>query len=421
MADARPFRGFRFDLGRAGALSELVAPPYDVIDAALREELLAKSEFNAVRVELPSEDGEVDRYTAAARELNGWIASDTLRQDTARAFYVLEQEFTSDGSTHTRRGFLARVRVEPLGTGNVFAHEQTLAGPKADRLRLYHATGFNISPVFGLYPDSENEVADKLARAVASAPPLVAVDHLGVINRLWLVTDQSVTSAVMGLMGPRPVYIADGHHRYETALRYLQEVEPADADHPANFCLMHLVGIGDPGLIVQPTHRVVAGLPNLTLGEIAAKLAPAFEVAEEFADAQSCWEHLQLCESQSQLGFVTPDGRAMVVELADADAAADAAPERSPEWRSLAVSLLHTVALPRLAPGAELRFRYHHELAPVLADLRDGRGQLGTLVPAATMAHVEVIAGGRETMPPKSTYFYPKVPTGLVFNSLKKD
>ena len=421
MADARPFRGFRFDLGRAGVLSELIAPPYDVIDDALRAELLAKSEFNAVRVELPAEDGEVDRYTAAARELNGWISTDHLRQDTARAFYVLEQEFVVDGVTHIRRGFLARVRVEPLGTGNVYAHEQTMPGPKADRLKLYQATGFNISPVFGLYPDPENEVADKLTRAVASAPPLVAVDHLGVINRLWLVIDQSITSAVMGLMGPRPVYIADGHHRYETALRYLEEVAPADADHAANFCLMHLVGMADPGLIIQPTHRVVSGLSPMQASEIAAKLAPTFEIVEEFADASACWEHLQLAESQELLGFVGFDGRAVVVELADNDTRTNAAPDRSPEWRSLAVSLLHTVALPMLAQEAEFTVRYHHEISPVIADLKASRGQLAALVPAATMAHVEVIAGGRETMPPKSTYFYPKVPTGLVFNSLKRD
>ena len=184
---------------------------------------------------------------------------------------------------------------------------------------------------------------------------------------------------------------------------------------------MHLVGTGDPGLLIRPTHRAVAGLPALDADRLLGKLSPTFELAERFDNADACWEYLQLAGTQETLGFVTPYGPAIAVELADIDAPARAAPDQSPEWRSLAVSLLHTVALPLLAPESELGFRYHHEVAPVLADLRAGRARLGALVPAATLAHLEVVAGGRETMPPKSTYFYPKVPTGLVFNSLKKD
>src|SRR5436309_2826517 len=183
MADVRPFRGFRYDLGRVGSLSAVVAPPYDVIDPALQRRLYDASPFNAVRVELTADAPGDDKYTTAARTLSGWLEDGVLRQDTARSLYVYEQEFTAEGSTHTRRGFLARVRLEPFGTGRIFPHEQTMSGPKADRLKLYRATGFNLSPVFSLYPDPDGEVLRQLEPFTLKGPPLVAKDHLGVTNR----------------------------------------------------------------------------------------------------------------------------------------------------------------------------------------------------------------------------------------------
>jgi uncharacterized protein (DUF1015 family) len=272
MADLRAFRAFRYDLGTVGPLSGVIAPPYDVIDAALQQYLYDSSPHNAIRVELTKDEpGDTDarnKYTRAAQTLRDWIAAGALQQDTARGLYVYEQQFTIEGRTYTRRGFLARVRLEPFGTGRIFPHEQTLSGPKADRLKLYQATDFNISPVFGLYPDEMGEVFGALLPQIRKSPPLEATDHLGVINRLWVVTDQAAIAAVMGHMGPKPVFIADGHHRYETGLKYLDQKkaagEVADDEAPANFCLMMLVGMSDPGLIILPTHRLVSGLSTLT-------------------------------------------------------------------------------------------------------------------------------------------------------------
>ncbi len=422
MPDVRPFRGFRYDLGRTGSLSDLLAPPYDVIDAAGRADLLARSEFNAVRVELPDEaSGMVDKYTAAARLFNGWLASDAVRQDTGRCFYVLEQEFTVDDRTHTRRGFLAGVRVEPAESGLIFPHEETLSAPREDRLKLLRATGFHLSPAFGLYPDADGAVDARLARSIAASPPTTAVDADGVTHRLWAVTDQGATSEVVGLMGPKPVTIADGHHRYATARRYCEELAPLDEDHPANFVLMHLVGTSDPGLIVRPTHRVFAGLPPVPAAQLRELLSPAFEVIAEFGtDALACWEHVQMEDDQAVLGIVSrADNQCFAVRLADP--AAVPAGGHSAEWRGLAVSALHEAAVPRIARGAEVTTRYHHDLAGVLADLAAGAGEVAALVPAVDVMHVEVIAGGRELMPAKSTYFYPKVPAGLVFHSAKRD
>ena len=430
MADVRGFRGFRYDLGKVGSLSDVVAPPYDVIDPALQRKLYDASPYNAIRVELTRADPAAaeDKYTTAARTLSGWLEDGVLRQDTSRSLYVYEQEFTVEGRTYVRRGFLARVRLEPFGTGRVFPHEQTMSGPKIDRLKLYQATGFNVSPVFGLYPD-DGEVAAKLEPLVRTAPPLVAVDHLGVVNRLWVVTDSATVSEVIGLMGPKPVFIADGHHRYETGLQYLADKRVAgevpDDEAAPNFCLMMLVGMSDPGLIILPTHRLVSGLPAVTGGQLEAALAGHFEVIGRFTDAAACWEHVQLEDSQLVLGFGTvADGRWFAAKLTDPVVMAGLAPEHSDDWRGLAVSVLHRLVLDRLLPeklGGSPACGYVHLLKEVTDAVAAKACRVACLVPPCGMEHVEAVAGNRETMPPKSTYFYPKLLTGLVLNSLKRD
>ncbi len=434
MADLRAFRGFRYDLATVGTLSDVVAPPYDVIDAALQQKLYDLSPYNAIRVELtqdqPGDDEDNNKYTRAGQTLRDWIIGHAVSQDTARSFYVYEQEFTVEGQTFTRRGFCARVRLEPFGTGRIFPHEQTLSGPKADRLSLYRATHFNLSPVFGLYPDDTGEVFAALEPHIRNAPPLVANDHLGVVNRLWVITDQSTISKIIGLMGPKPVFIADGHHRYETGLKYLEEQQAdgkvADDEAAPNFCLMMLVGMSDPGLIILPTHRLISGLPAVTSEQLQDAIKDTFEIVEDCGtDATSAWETVQLDGNQNVLGFGTvADGKWFVARLRDTKQMDELAPEQSEEWRELGVSILHKLVLEQLiakAFAATPSCKYVHLLKEVTDAIIANECQLAVLVPPATMDHVESIAGNREKMPPKSTYFYPKLLTGLVYNSLKKD
>ena len=205
MPDVRPFRGVRYDVAQVGALADVVAPPYDVIDPALQERLYQASPYNVIRLELnraePGDSDADNRYTRAAGFLRTWLRQGVLRTDDHPSLYLYEQTFEVEGQTHTRKGFLARVRLEPFGQGKIFPHEQTLAGPKADRLALYQATGFNLSPIFGLYPDAGNEVLRSLEAGLRDRAPLEATDHLGVINRLWVVTDPGTQTAVQGLMG----------------------------------------------------------------------------------------------------------------------------------------------------------------------------------------------------------------------------
>jgi len=436
MAEIRAFRGFRYDLGRIGRLGDVIAPPYDVVDAALQQQLYDSSEYNVIRLELTQDDpaSTVDKYSTAARTLHGWLNDDILKQDTTRTIYVLEQEFEIEGTTFVRRGFLARVRLEPFGSGTIFPHEQTLAGPKADRLKLLQATGFNLSPVFGIYPDEAGSLFAKIEPLIRNAPPITAVDHLGVINRLWPVPETGVISHLVGGMGPKPIYIADGHHRYETGLKYLAEQQAAgnadDPDSPANFTMMMLVGMSDPGLVILPTHRLLSGMAGVTAADLRSALSPYFAVAGEFgSDAAACWDHVQLEESQQVLGFGIPaagDGAEewFAVKLTDATIMEKLAADKSVEWRALAVSILQKLVIEQILPrtfGTMPRVGYVHLLREVTDAAKAKSCRIACLVPAVSMDHVEFIAGNRETMPPKSTYFYPKLPTGLVFHSLKKD
>lgn len=430
MADIRAFRGFRYDLGRAGPLSDLVAPPYDVVDAALQQALYDRSPYNAIRLELtrdePGDTATRNRYSRAAQTLSGWLNEGVLRQDTLRNLYVLEQEFAVEGRTYRRRGFMARVRLEPFGTGRIFPHEQTMSGPKEDRLKLFRATGMNVSPIFGLYPDSTNDVFGRIEPPLLRTLPLEAKDHLGVVSRLWPVTDERAVGSVLSGMADKPVFIADGHHRYETSLRYLEEARSAgqvpNDEAPANFVMMHLVSMADGGLVILPTHRLVSGFPGLTADRLKAALSPHFTF-ERVGSAREAWEAIELDGSQSLLAFHTrADGVWQTARFTSPALMAQLAPDHSAEWRELAVSVLHVAALDKLLPaavGGTASCKYVHLLREVEEALAAGACDLAALIPPAGMEHVEVIAGNREKMPPKSTYFYPKLLTGLVFNSLK--
>jgi uncharacterized protein (DUF1015 family) len=432
MPDLRPFRGVRYDMAHVGSLSDVVAPPYDVIDPALQDRLYAASPYNIIRLELnreePGDSPEANRYTRAARFLKEWLRDGVLREDGQPAYYLYEQTFEVEGTSHTRKGFLARVRLEPFGEGKIYPHEHTLSGPKADRLALFNATKYNLSPIFGLYPDDGGEVIRALEAGVRDRTPLEATDHLGVINRLWEVRDPTVQTAVQGMMGPRPVFIADGHHRYETGVNFRNELaisgELAGSDDPANFCLMMLVGMSDPGLIIQPTHRLVRGFPGLTMEQLTTALGADFEITatgEGEAGCREAWELIEIGEQQDTLGFGTvADGKWITAKPRNHQRMDELTPDQSPDWRSLGVAILHELVLKdRLGPLGTATCTYVHQIREVLDSVLAKGCDLACLVPPAGMEHVEAIASNLEKMPPKSTYFYPKLLSGLVLNPLR--
>jgi uncharacterized protein (DUF1015 family) len=434
MAEVQAFRGFRYDLARVGNLSDVIAPPYDVIDSALQQALYDRSPYNVVRLILNKETAadteNNNRYTRAAQFMRDWTREGILAQDSARSLYVYQQEFEVEGKRYTRKGFMARVRLEKFGTGRIFPHEETMPGPKADRLKLFHATAMNLSQVFGLYPDEDGEVQNKIDAAIARALPIQATDHLGVVSKLWPITDQHLINAITSRMAPQPIFIADGHHRYETALRYQEEKEQAgeiaSADAPANFVLMMLVSMHDPGLVILPTHRLVSGLGAITSEQLKVILGQHFDletVGTGPTAARDAWELIEADGSQKLLGFGTvSDGVWQLGRFKSPTLMSQLAHDHSSAWQELGVAVLHRVVLDKLLPEAGktgCRCQYVHLLKEVTDSTAARQCDLAVLVPPATMDHVAQIAGNLEKMPPKSTYFYPKLLSGLVFHSLK--
>lgn len=430
MAEVQAFRGFRYDLARVGNLGDVVAPPYDVIDPTLQQALYNKSPYNAVHLilnkETPADTEHDNRYTRAAMALRDWTRDGIIAQDSAGSIYVYTQDFEVEGKRYTRKGFMARVRLEKFGQGRIYPHEETMSGPKADRLKLFHATNMNLSQIFGLYPDEDGEVQAALDAAVARALPIQATDHLGVVSKLWPITDQHVHNAVSRILSPKPVFIADGHHRYETALRFLEEKQQAgevtSAEAPANFVLMMLVSMHDPGLVILPTHRLISGLGALNAAQLRVILSPHFEL-DTVGSAREAWELIEADGTQELLGFGTvADGAWLTGRFRSQKLMAQLAGEHSSAWQSLAVAVLQRIVLDKLLPEAgkkEPHVQYVHLLKEVEDVVAAKKCELAVLVPPATMEHVEEIAGNLEKMPPKSTYFYPKLLSGLVFHSLK--
>ena len=227
MPHIQAFRGLRYDLGHVGSLGDVVAPPYDVIDADLQTRLYRQHPANVIRLILnrdePGDDARSNRYTRAARFLASWRREGVLQTEPDPAVYVYHQQFSHDGQQVTRRGFMCRVRLEPFGQGNIYPHEQTHAAAKADRLKLIRSCRANLSQIFGLYPDPEGTAQDLLETAIVGCTPIEAADHLGVVHRLWPVTDVKVLTDIAAVLSPKPMFVADGHHRYENACNYRDE------------------------------------------------------------------------------------------------------------------------------------------------------------------------------------------------------
>jgi uncharacterized protein (DUF1015 family) len=433
MPQIEAFRALRYDLGHVGALSDVIAPPYDVIGPELQEQLYKRHPANCIRLilnrEEPGDDEQNNRYSRASRFLKNWRSEGVLFTEPDPAVYVYHTQFDYAGHTYNRRGFMARIKLERFGEGKIYPHEETMAGPKQDRLLLTRACKANLSQVFGLYPDAQSEAQELLEAAVADKTPIEATDHLGVIHRLWPVSDVQTIARLAGLMGPKPIFIADGHHRYETACNYRDELavaRPLAANHPANYVLMMCVGMSDPGMIVLPTHRLFRGLPPMTSSELITKLDDSFStrIAGEGADlAQSVWEEIEYGGDQGTLGLYTAkDERWVLAKVTDAGRArmAQLAADHSSDWQGLGVALLHRLVMDSLLAAHNLpKPRYVHLVEEVVESLSAEEFSLAALVMPATVDHVRQISEHRERMPAKSTYFYPKLLSGLVFNPLE--
>jgi uncharacterized protein (DUF1015 family) len=423
MADVQPFRALHYDLGKVGSLDAVAAPPYDVIDAAGRRALLERSPYNAVAIDLPkpfdpadpASSPSGDPYAEAAATIGRWRAEGALVQDEAPSIWALTQDYTApDGTSHSRHGILARVRVEDYGSG-IRPHERTHPGPLLDRLELTRATGYNLSPIFSL---SSADAWPLVEPALAAEPWGEATDESGVVNRVWQLTDPAVHAAVSERLAGAELLIADGHHRYETARAYRDEI---GGEGPHNYTLMALTGLDDPGLTVFPTHRLLSGFAadperQRRLGSGLRELFEATEVGRDELDPAG----------EDGVGvFGLYDGfhkqglRLRLKDTAELDRRLAGKPE---PYRRLDSAILETLVLKGLGGMSDediderRGLEYAKSVPEALAMVDDGAFDVAFIQRGVPIEQVRAVAATAANMPPKSTYFFPKVMTGFAFN-----
>ena len=434
MPDIRPFRALRYDPGVVGDLDAVVAPPYDVIGADLQRTLLARHPANAVRLDLPAVEAGEDpdeRYRRVARSLAAWRSDGTLRKDPRPSLYVYEQAYRVPGTTVERmqRGFFGRLRLEPFGPDSgVLPHERTLSGPKEDRYRLLRATGVNTSPVVGLYEDPDAIAATLLASITAAPPDVDVTDDDGVSHRLWMVPDDGTpdgpVAAIVATAGARPIAIADGHHRYETALRYRDErrmTRSCEPDPPFDFLLMLFLDAAD-ALTVLPTHRLVRGLGEAGLARLSDGLDRLFAVEPTTPHALVTRFDAagELAGGEGRIGLLTRDEAWLLAARRSAFASIPGTGGEA--VRALDVSLLGATLETLCGIGADAvaggqRIGYTKSAGEAASRVAaEDDADAAFLLEPTPVASILAVAHDHDVMPQKSTYFYPKALTGLVFN-----
>ena len=433
MAQIRPFRGVRFSRRRGNDISTLIAPPYDVLTEQDRGRLQAKDPHNIVTVDLPhvppKSAGPDEAYDKANINLQAWLRSGVLERDGRPALYPYTQSYEHGGRMFHRRGFIALVRLSPFGEGHVVPHEKTYAGAIEDRMKLMRATGTQLSPIFGLFSDPRNEVTGMLYHDAGKPELTAALD--GVRNDLWSVIDAEVENKVIDWMKHKPVYIADGHHRYTTALQYQQEAARQNGGtlppaHPANYCMFVLVGMQDDGLLILPTHRLIGGLSNFDIESFKAKVRDAFDVTEMALPADRLSEAAQTLGDDSPNTFALYDGkskRLYHLKLKNLDVLRPLEPRQSDAWRRLDVAilqryLLEEVLQPHFA-AKELTKGYTPDPSTIAGQVDGNQYQIALILRPTPLHALEELGKHGEVMPQKSTYFYPKLATGMVMYPLQ--
>ena len=416
MAEIQPLQALHYDPDRTGGLQDVVSPPYDVIDAEQRAELVARSPFNVVEIDLP--EGGEDRYDTAARILGGWRSQGVIVADEQPALWTLAQDYTGpDGARRTRQGFFARVRVEDYGPGRIRPHERTHPGPKEDRLRLTRATRANLSPIFSLYSDPAGEAYSALSAAAGDGDWARTTDDDGTVNRLRRVSDPAAIATAQRVLGSTELLIADGHHRYETARVYAEEI---GGDGPHRYVMMCLVALQDPGLTVFPTHRLVRGLSDVQRAALQQTINTEFEIVALGDIAQLA----PPANDELQIGYLSANGPAVMLTLRDRRVADAALADHAAPYRRLDTAVLEALVLKGALSMTDddidhlNGLGYARDFDQALALVRDGSYDAAFFMAPTPIERVSEVAAAGESMPPKSTYFFPKVPTGLLLHPL---
>jgi uncharacterized protein (DUF1015 family) len=414
MADLQPLRTLRYEPSAVGSLEDVIAPPYDVIDAELRAQLAARSPYNVVEIDLPPS------YAEAAATMADWHEHGVLVREDEPAVWVLRQDYDApDGRRRTRTGVLARVRVEEYGPGRIRPHERTHPGPKQDRLELTRATRTNLSPIFSLFPDHDGAAARAMEQISAAEPFAAAADLDGTENTLWRSGDEDLVAELQMALADAELLIADGHNRDGTAG---VDAEGVGGDGEHRYVLMLLCSLSDPGLLVFPTHRLLTGLKDDTPKQLAIRevLTRDFEV-EQLGDVSELEPPAGPVAFGYMDSFHKQPYRVTLKDQSIADRALIGMPE---PYCRLDTAVLEALVLRGALEMTEddishlNGLNYSKDLDDAIDAVRTGRADAGFFMRATPVDQVREVAETGESMPPKSTYFYPKVPTGLVFNPL---
>ena len=421
MAEIAPFGALRFTAA-AGKIDQLVCPPYDIISDVQRMEYLRRNDHNIIRLELPRE-GE-HPYDEAGAVLNRWKQEGTLACDEQPSLYLYEEEFTHRGQRLCVNGVVCRVKLEEFSKGIVLPHEETLSKAKTDRLNLMRATGCNFSQIYSLYHDQNGTTGEKLKRCRQNPPATEFTDGEGVTHRLWIVSDPELIRSICSDFADRKLYIADGHHRYETALNYRNERRAqgtAREGDPCDSVMMMLVDMENPGLVVYPTHRVVRDLERFDEREVLAACEQYFTIEPislEEAPARLDAEY----EAGRKAFALYAGGSATLLVLRDENVMKELLPGASPALRGLDVSVLHALVLERIFGidkanmANQLNLTYTRDPDEAVAAVDAHGANCCFLLNPTRVSEIRDVAAAGEKMPQKSTYFYPKLITGLVMN-----
>ena len=428
MADVCPIRGVRYNSEKTSDLAAVICPPYDIISDAGQKALYERNPYNFVRIEYgeicAGDNVDDNRYTRAGAYLQEWLSQGVLTQDNNPAFYVHDHYFTYQGKEYCRRGLACRVRLEEWERGVVRPHEKIIAAHKGDRMRLLETLGANTSPVMAMYQDLSGEIARILAEIATGTPIAVSSSLEGERHEFFSTSDLGQIERLQRAFTDLSLYIADGHHRYESALAYLREQAAShpdvSAEAPYNFVLMTLMDTDDSGLLILPTHRLLRGLSPARIEALETGLPSFFDIQEVSSGASDVWAQVDALKGGCRLVIAGPGQALRILNLRDLEAAACLMPTCHTDlYRKLDVSVVDHVVLEKilgLKADDEATVAFNYDRNEALRMVRDGEYQLAFIMQPVRPETIKNIADAGDRMPRKSTYFYPKLPSGLLVN-----
>ena len=427
MAEIKAFKGLRYT-EKAGDIKNLCCPPYDIINEEQRNRLLAKNEHNLIRLELPviGESGDMTPYHEAASTLREWLNDGILRRDENEGIYIYEMEFNVSGQSYKVKGFVSSVKLEPFSEGVILPHEETLSKAKADRFNLMKTTGCNFSQIYSLYMDEDNSVFSLIEGASDRAPDTEFTDDENVTHRMWNIFDTETIQKIAEKMANKKLYIADGHHRYETALNYKKYVEEnLDEAGSSDYVTMMLVNMENSGLVVFPTHRIVRDLPSFDYNSVCEKCKEYFDVTP-YLNREKGEIGLEEAYKNGETAFVLfcGDNNYTLLKLKDISVMDKLDIEGGKALRHLDVSVLHTLVLERIFGidkenmANQVNLTYTRSADEAISTVDGKRANCCFLLNPTRVTEIRDVASDEDKMPQKSTYFYPKLTTGLVMNKI---